>query len=112
MKISNESVTGINYSETNDTLTNMHLIAGKMQANMDDITNIINEIKSDECWQEEAKEYYLDKLAKLISNFSDVYDSMEKTVLYGKYCVNNYMTAEERIANGYTKQQKGDQLWH
>ena len=89
--------TKISYEKVEDKCNELHALAKKMKATLDEIERIRLKVESGKLWSGPASENYAKRLKKITSSFDEVYMEIENTILFLANCSDGYQAIDKEI---------------
>lgn len=88
-----------NYEEVEQYCNELHSVSIRMQDTLEKVKNEIKKIQSGENWIGPASDKFIAHFNKTSETFSDVYDVLDKIVLYIAQCSSNYENLDNMVIN-------------
>lgn len=89
----------LSYSKIEDSATNIHESAVKMNDILDEITGEINKLTSYDIWNSLGSEYIISNYEILKNNYIPIFEELERSILYLNDVSNNYKKLDGKIKN-------------
>lgn len=87
----------ISYSQINNECNELHLLATKINENVNYIKNLNNSLIKNSIWTGSASENYSIKLKQLLDNFDDVSTEIENSILFLAKSAEGYQAIDNMI---------------
>ncbi len=87
----------ISYSKVEGYCNELHALAKKMKESLNEIQSIQKEITSSETWNGPASSAYASKLKTVASNFTEIYEELEYSILFMAAVSDGYQALDQNV---------------